>query len=147
VVVAPNLTELPLGVSSVIELDLTAPGRSTPVATAAPAISPEQHLAGIDSASMTITEPVEWATRARRPRAQVRVKAVVDTGSGQPVVVDGVQQVVHPPCHLEHWDGPRHSSVVLITRGPAASARPRRDASLHHRQVATTDSPQLSDSY
>jgi G3E family GTPase len=124
VVVAPDLTELPPGVSSAIELDLTAPGRSTPVATAVPAISPEQHLAGIDSASMTITEPVEWAAFAVWLSALLhahgdrvlRVKAVVDTDSGQPVVVDGVQQVVHPPRHLEHWDGPRHSSVVLITR-------------------------------
>lgn len=46
----------------------------------------------------------------------LRVKAVLDTGTGRPVVLDGVQHVIHPPRHVAAWDGPPRSSIVLITR-------------------------------
>jgi G3E family GTPase len=34
-----------------------------------------------------------------------------------PVVVHGVQHVIHPPAHLERWpDGDRRSRIVFIVR-------------------------------
>lgn len=46
----------------------------------------------------------------------LRLKAVLDTGSGTPVVLDAVQHVVHPPRHLPAWTGPPTSSLVVISR-------------------------------
>jgi G3E family GTPase len=121
-------------VTPAAQLDLTAGGSSTPLAAAVPAVAATEHLAGVATASVELTGPVEWAAFAVWLSALLhahgdrvlRVKAVVDTGSGEPVVVDGVQHVVHPPRHLEAWDGPRRSSVVLITRdlppGPVLAA-------------------------
>jgi G3E family GTPase len=35
-----------------------------------------------------------------------------------PVVIHGVQHIVHPPAHLERWpDGDRRSRIVFIVRG------------------------------
>lgn len=106
------------------DVDLLAEQPPTPVAASARALPPGEHLAGVATASAELTEPVEWAAfavwlsallQAHGDRV-LRVKAVLDTGADQPVVVDGVQHVVHPPRHLGPWDGPRRSSIVIITR-------------------------------
>jgi G3E family GTPase len=48
----------------------------------------------------------------------LRVKGLVDVGEAGPVLLNGVQHVVHPPEHLEEWpDGDRRSRIVFITRG------------------------------
>lgn len=52
--------------------------------------------------------------------AQVlRVKGLLNVeGADAPVVVHGVQQLVHPPSHLEAWPTPDHQSrMVFIVRG------------------------------
>lgn len=51
--------------------------------------------------------------------AQVlRVKGLLQVqGADTPVVIHGVQQLVHPPTHLESWPSPDHSSrLVMIVR-------------------------------
>ena len=48
----------------------------------------------------------------------LRVKGLVDVGEMGPVLLNGVQHVVHPPGHLEEWpDEDRRSRIVFITRG------------------------------
>ena len=48
----------------------------------------------------------------------LRVKGLVDVGEMGPVLLNGVQHVVHPPEHLEEWpDEDRRSRIVFITRG------------------------------
>ena len=49
----------------------------------------------------------------------LRVKGLLNVeGSDAPVVVHGVQQLVHPPSHLERWPTDDHSSrLVFIVRG------------------------------
>lgn len=49
----------------------------------------------------------------------LRVKALLNVaGSAAPVVIHGVQQIVHPPVHLERWpDADRDSRLVFILRG------------------------------
>ena len=38
-------------------------------------------------------------------------------GVPEPVLVNGVQHIVHPPAHLGAWpDGDRRSRLVFITR-------------------------------
>ncbi len=49
----------------------------------------------------------------------LRVKGLLQVeGADAPVVVHGVQQLVHPPSHLAHWPTDDHSArLVFIVRG------------------------------
>ena len=48
----------------------------------------------------------------------LRVKGLLDVGGPGPVVLDGVQHVVHRPRHLPAWpDADHRSRIVFITRG------------------------------
>ena len=47
----------------------------------------------------------------------LRVKGLLNVGADGPVVLDGVQHVVHPPEHLDAWpDDDRRSRIVFIGR-------------------------------
>ncbi len=54
----------------------------------------------------------------------LRVKGMLNVGSGAgPVVVHGVQHLVHPPDHLPQWPDDDHSSrIVFIVRGLSREA-------------------------
>jgi G3E family GTPase len=64
----------------------------------------------------------------------LRLKGIVQIAEepDQPVVIHGVQHVMHPPVRLEHWpDADRTSRIVLITRDlTAEEVRPLFDAFL-----------------
>lgn len=46
-----------------------------------------------------------------------RVKGILDTGEDGPVLLNGVQHIIHPPQHLDSWkDEERRSSLVFIMR-------------------------------
>ena len=48
----------------------------------------------------------------------LRVKGLLDVGGAGPLVLNGVQHVVHPPVHLDAWpDDDRRSRLVFIGRG------------------------------
>jgi len=48
----------------------------------------------------------------------LRVKGLLNVGGEGPVLVNGVQHVVHPPEHLAAWpDDDRRSRIVFIQRG------------------------------
>ena len=60
-----------------------------------------------------------WLTLLLHARGQdvLRVKGILDVGAATPVVVHGVQHLIHPPVHLDRWpDGQRGSRLVFITR-------------------------------
>ncbi|MBW3097808.1 CobW family GTP-binding protein [Pseudohoeflea coraliihabitans] len=72
-------------------------------------------------------EPIDWTAfgiwltallHAHGERI-LRVKGILQVAESQtPVVLHGVQHVVHPPMHLDHWPDEDHSSkIVFITRG------------------------------
>ena len=93
------------------------------------ALTDDAHLAGVTTSSVRWPGPVDWAALAVWLSALLhahgdrvlRVKGLLDTGGQGPLVLDGVQHVVHPPRHLPTWDGPRVSHLVVITRDlPAA---------------------------
>jgi G3E family GTPase len=102
---------------------------AVPTAGSVPSLPPDRHLAGVTSASITLDSPVDWAAFAVWVSALLhahgdrvlRLKALLDTGTAAPVVLDAVQHVVHPPRHLSGWMGPRASSLVVITRDLPAS--------------------------
>jgi G3E family GTPase len=48
----------------------------------------------------------------------LRVKGLLNVGGPGPLVLNGVQHVVHPPEHLDEWpDDDRRSRIVFIGRG------------------------------
>jgi G3E family GTPase len=61
-----------------------------------------------------------WLTMLLQARGSeiFRVKGVVNAGGEGPVLVNGVQHVVHPPVHFEAWpDDDRRSRLVFIGVG------------------------------
>lgn len=106
------------------DVDLAARRTTPPVASAVAPLPEVEHLTGVASVSLQLEEAVDWAAFAVWLSAVLhahgdrvlRVKAVLDVGEERPVVVDGVQHVVHPPWHLEAADGQVGSQIVFITR-------------------------------
>ena len=50
----------------------------------------------------------------------LRVKGLLDVGGEGPLLLNGVQHVVHPPEHLDAWpDDDRRSRLVFVGRGLA----------------------------
>jgi G3E family GTPase len=48
----------------------------------------------------------------------LRVKGLLNVGGDGPLLLNGVQHVVHPPEHLDGWpDDDRRSRIVFIGRG------------------------------
>lgn len=61
-----------------------------------------------------------WLTMLLQSRGDdlLRVKGLLNVGGDGPVLVNGVQHVVHPPEHLDAWpDDDRRSRLVFIGRG------------------------------
>ena len=75
---------------------------------------------------MTFDEPLDWTafgiwlTMLLQARGEdvLRVKGLLDVAADGPLVLNGVQHVVHPPLHLDAWPDEDHRSrLVFIGRG------------------------------
>ena len=88
-----------------------------------------RHDERIAASCLMFDEPIDWATFCvwltmllhGRGEDVLRVKGIVNVpGLAGPVVINGVQHIVHPPIHLERWpDDDRRSRIVFITRDMA----------------------------
>jgi G3E family GTPase len=61
-----------------------------------------------------------WLTMLLQARGSdlLRVKGLLNVGGDGPLLLNGVQHVVHPPQHLDAWpDDDRRSRIVCIGRG------------------------------
>jgi G3E family GTPase len=86
-----------------------------------------RHSKEIGSFCLTYDEPLHWEHVAAWLDALVlghaddllRVKGILDVhGQAQPIVVQAVQRLFHPPARLAAWPrGERRSRIVFITRG------------------------------
>ena len=86
-----------------------------------------RHDARIHSFCLVHDEPVDWTAFGiwltlllhTHGGDVLRVKGLLNvTGADTPVLINGVQHVVHPPVHLDAWpDADRRSRVVFIVRG------------------------------
>ncbi|CAN5492763.1 MAG: GTP-binding protein [Actinomycetota bacterium] len=93
-------------------------------------ISPEPHDASeTRSVSVTFDGAVDWAAFGAwlsmllhaRGEDILRVKGLLDVGDDGPVVLDGVQHVIHPPRHLDEWpDDDTRTRIVFIAKGIGA---------------------------
>ena len=63
----------------------------------------------------------------------LRVKGILNVvDATTPVVIHGVQHVVHPPAHLDRWpDDDRRSRLIFIVRGLEQSLIERSLAAFH----------------
>ena len=85
-----------------------------------------RHDAEISAFCLVFDAPLDWTAFGiwlsmllhDRGEDVLRVKGLLNVvGSPVPVVVHGVQHLVHPPVHLERWpDGDRRSRLIFITR-------------------------------
>jgi G3E family GTPase len=80
----------------------------------------------VRAVSIVIDEPLDWTafgiwlTMLLQARGSeiFRVKGLLDVGAAGPLLLNGVQHVVHPPVHLDVWpDGDRRSRLVFIGLG------------------------------
>lgn len=83
------------------------------------------HHAGVHAIALRFDEPLDWTMFSlwlamllqSRGDDVLRVKGLLDTGAEGPLVLHGVQHVIHPPTHLNAWpDDDRASRIVLIVR-------------------------------
>jgi G3E family GTPase len=93
---------------------------------------PSRHARGIRAFCLTFERPLDWTAFGIwltmllhvHGRNVLRVKGLLDVrGERAPVVIHGVQHLIHPPGHLERWpDADRRSRIVFIVRDldPAA---------------------------
>jgi G3E family GTPase len=107
------------------ELLLAAGSARAAAATVAQA---HDHVHGdIAALALECEAPLDWprlqawlgGLRAAQGAALLRVKGIVDLdGETQPVVIQGIHHVFHPPVRLAAWPpGPRRSRLVLIVQG------------------------------
>jgi G3E family GTPase len=85
-----------------------------------------RHVSRTYSTSLTFDGPVEWLAFGiwfsmllhARGEDVLRVKGLLNVGEAGPVLLNGVQHVVHSPDHLKEWPDEDHRSrLVFITRG------------------------------
>ena len=80
---------------------------------------------GVQAHSLVFEEQLDWIAfgvwltmlLAARGSDVLRVKGLLDVGGPGPLLLNGVQHVVHPPTHLERWpDDDHRSRIVFIGR-------------------------------
>lgn len=86
-----------------------------------------RHDDRIQAFCLRYDRPLDWAAFGiwlgmllhRHGEDVLRVKGILNVaGSNRPVVVHGVQHLIHPPFHLADWpDGDHSSRIVFIVRG------------------------------
>jgi G3E family GTPase len=89
------------------------------------------HAPEIRSLALTFTQPLDWIAFSvwlsmllhAHGEAVLRVKGLLNVGTTGPVVLNGVQHILHPPEHLAAWpEEDRRSHLVFILHAlePAA---------------------------
>jgi G3E family GTPase len=80
---------------------------------------------GVQAHCLVFEEQLDWISfgvwltmlLAARGEDVLRVKGLLDVGASGPLLLNGVQHVVHPPEHLAAWpDDDRRSRIVFIGR-------------------------------
>jgi G3E family GTPase len=99
---------------------------AAPAAGAEPEDEHHHHADDVRAFTLVRDGPLDWDAFAvwltmllhSRGLDVLRVKGLLDVGGAGPVVLDGVQHVVHRPRHLSAWpDDDHRTRIVFITRG------------------------------
>ncbi len=107
---------------------------------------PNRHGADIRAFCLCFEQPLDWTafgiwlTMLLHVHGQkvLRVKGILNVaGLPTPVVIHGVQHVIHPPAHLDRWpDDERRSRIVFIVRGLEQDLIERSLAAFHRQARA-----------
>jgi G3E family GTPase len=108
---------------------------------------PNRHDRDIRAFCLTFEQPLDWTLfgiwlsmllHAHGERV-LRVKGILNVlGLATPVVIHGVQHVIHPPVHLDAWpSADRRSRIVFIVRGLEQKAIERSLAAFSGQAEAT----------
>jgi G3E family GTPase len=82
-----------------------------------------RHAGETRSLALTFTQPLDWIAFSvwlsmllhARGEDVLRVKGLLNVGAAGPVVLNGVQHIIHPPEHLACWpSADQRSHVVFI---------------------------------
>ncbi len=129
-----------LNIAELLRVDVYTPGhRETEVARWFSAASDHQHIddhsrhdSDIHAFCIVVEGALDWTafgvwlTMLLHCHGDkiLRVKGMLNVqGVATPVVINGVQHLIHPPVHLTHWpDGDRRSRIVFIVQGLARQA-------------------------
>ena len=89
--------------------------------------SAHTHTAEVQSFAAVFDRPLDWTAFGvwasmllhRHGADVLRLKGLLNVeGVPTPVLINGVQHIVHPPSHLEAWpDADRRSRLIFIVRG------------------------------
>ncbi len=86
------------------------------------------HIREAHSVSLTFDQPLDWAAFSiwlsmllyAHGEDILRVKGLLNVGEAGPVVLNGVQHIIHAPEHLPQWpDDDRRSHLIFILQGIA----------------------------
>lgn len=84
-----------------------------------------EHESDIKSMSIRFFEPLDWTAFGlwmsmllyAHGEKMLRIKGMIDVGESGPIVINGVQHIIHPPHHLDDWNGEeRNSQIVFIMK-------------------------------
>jgi len=85
-----------------------------------------QHIGETRSVALTFEQPLDWAAFSvwlsmllyAHGEDVLRVKGLLNVGEAGPVVLNGVQHIIHAPEHLPQWpSADRRSHLILILQG------------------------------
>ena len=85
-------------------------------------LAESNHDGDVRSMSIRFYEALDWTAFGlwmsmllyTHGEKMLRVKGIVDVGERGPVVINGVQHVIHPPQHLPDWNGEERSSQIVF---------------------------------
>lgn len=113
-----------------IDADLFAPSAAL-IGNEAPRRLPAEacqsaHTTEIRSMAIQFDKPLDWLAFGiwmslllqKHGENMFRVKGIVDVGEQGPIVLNGVQHIIHPPQHLPDWRDyeTRNSQIVFIMK-------------------------------
>ncbi len=81
-----------------------------------------EHDSRVRSMSIKFYEPLDWTAFGlwmsmllyTHGEKMLRVKGMVDVGDEGPIVINGVQHIIHPPQHLPDWNGEEQNSQIVF---------------------------------
>lgn len=88
-------------------------------------LAPHTIQSHIQSISFAFLQPLNWNSFGvwlslllyARGENILRVKGLLDVGEAGPIILNGVQHIIHPPIHLHEWpDNTQVSHIVFIMK-------------------------------
>lgn len=88
-----------------------------------PASAAGEHTTNVHSMAIQFEKPLDWLAFGiwmsmllqKHGEKMFRIKGIVDVGEMGPIVLNGVQHIIHPPQHLPDWrDYEEHNSQIVF---------------------------------